>query len=149
MLSASMMSGYTVPNNTAAVATTNNTLLANKNDSRDTKSMRPPKVAAGARHAKRVSELPTTTTKNSKMNTPRDGSDANACTEVSTPERTKKVPNNESENAAIASNTVHALKLPRFSVTMSEWINAVATNQGMSDAFSTGSQNHHPPQPNS
>jgi hypothetical protein len=65
-------------------------------------------------------DAPTTTAKNTKINTPRLGSDANACTEVSTPERTKKVPSKDSENAAMASNTVHALKLPRFSVTINE-----------------------------
>ena len=80
---------------------------------------------------------------------PRVGSVANACTEDKTPERTKKVPSKLSENAAIASNTVQFLKLPRFSVTASEWISAVPTNQGMKDAFSTGSQNHQPPQPSS
>ena len=74
---------------------------------------------------------------------------ANECTEVSTPERTRKVPSSDSENARIASSTVHDLKLPRFSVTASEWISAVPTSQGMKEAFSTGSQNHQPPQPSS
>ena len=144
-----MMSGYTVPNNTAAVATTSITLLVSKNDSREIQSKRPPKDALGARHANKVNDAPTTKAKKIKMNTPRLGSDANACTDVNTPERTKNVPSSESENAAIANNTVHALKPPRFSVTINEWINAVAANQGMSDAFSTGSQNHQPPQPSS
>ena len=49
----------------------------------------------------------------------------------------------------IASSTVQLLKLPRFSVTASEWISAVPTSHGMNDAFSTGSQNHQPPQPSS
>ena len=83
------------------------------------------------------------------MKMPRVGSVANACTEVSTPERTRKVPSSESEKAEIASRTVQFLKLPRFSVTASEWISAVPTSQGMNEAFSTGSQNHQPPQPNS
>ena len=54
------------------------------------------------------------------MNTPRAGSVAKAWTEVSTPERTRKVPSRLSENAIMASNTVQLLKLPRFSVTASE-----------------------------
>jgi hypothetical protein len=74
---------------------------------------------------------------------------AKACTEVSTPERTRKVPSRESENAMIASSTVQFLNPPRFSVTASEWIRAVPTSQGMNEAFSTGSQNHQPPQPSS
>ena len=83
------------------------------------------------------------------MKRPRRGSVAKACTDDSTPERTRKVPSSDSENAMIASNTVHALKAPRFSVTASEWISAVPTSQGMNEAFSTGSQNHQPPQPSS
>ena len=82
--------------------------------------MRPPNVTRGARHANKVSELPTTTAKNTNIKTPRFGSDANACTEVNTPERTRNVPSKDNEKAAIANNTVHALKLPRFSVTINE-----------------------------
>ena len=83
------------------------------------------------------------------MNKPRRGSVANACTDVSTPERTRKVPSKDSENAMMASSTVQFLKLPRFSVTASEWISAVPTSHGMKEAFSTASQNHQPPQPSS
>ena len=54
------------------------------------------------------------------MKIPRFGSVANACTEVMTPERTKKVPNSEREKARIAKSAVHILKPPRFSVTASE-----------------------------
>ena len=74
---------------------------------------------------------------------------AKAWTEVSTPERTRKVPSSDSEKAPIASSTVQLLKLPRFSVTASECISAVPISQGMNEAFSTGSQNHQPPQPSS
>ena len=49
----------------------------------------------------------------------------------------------------MASSSVQLLKMPRFSVTLNEWISAVPTSQGMNEAFSTGSQNHQPPQPNS
>ena len=83
------------------------------------------------------------------MNRPRRGSVAKACTDDSTPERTRKVPSSDSENAMIASSTVQDLNAPRFSVTASEWISAVPTSHGMNDAFSTGSQNHQPPQPSS
>ncbi len=83
------------------------------------------------------------------MKTPRAGSVAKACTEVSTPERTRKVPSSDSEKVTIASKTVQTLKPPRFSVTASEWIKAVPSSHGMKDAFSTGSQNHQPPHPSS
>src|SRR5438093_11539151 len=81
------------------------------------------------------------------MKMPRRGSTAKACTEVSTPERTRKVPSSESPKAMSASSTVQLLKPPRFSVTASEWISTVPTSQGINDALSTGSQNHQPPQP--
>ena len=83
------------------------------------------------------------------MNTPREGSAANECTLVSTPERTRKVPSSDSAKAAIASSSVQLAKLPRFSVTACECSSAVPTSQGMKLAFSTGSQNHQPPQPSS
>ena len=83
------------------------------------------------------------------MKMPRRGSVAKAWTDVNTPERTRKVPSKDSEKAEMANNTVQFLKLPRFSVAASEWISAVPTSQGMNEAFSTGSQNHQPPQPNS
>ena len=54
------------------------------------------------------------------MKTPRVGSVAKACTEVSTPERTRKVPMSESEKARIASRMVHTLSASRFSITRAE-----------------------------
>ena len=77
-----------------------------------------------------ASEPPMTSARKARMNTPRRGSVANACTDVSTPERTRNVPSSDSENAQIASSTVHALKVPRFSVTASEWISAVPMQPG-------------------
>ena len=144
-----MISGYKVPNSTAAMATTNSTLLSSKNDSREPTTGWELLAHCGARQANKASDTPTTTDKNSKMKMPRPGSVAKACTEVNTPERTRKVPSKLSENPPMANSTVQALNCPRLSVTMSEWIKAVATSQGMSEAFSTGSQNHQPPQPNS
>ena len=83
------------------------------------------------------------------MNMPRAGSVANACTDTMMPERTRNVPSRLNENAAMASISVQLLNRPRFSATASEWISAVPTSHGMKDAFSTGSQNHQPPQPSS
>ncbi len=83
------------------------------------------------------------------MYRPRVGSLANECTETSTPERTMKVPTRLKEKAKMASSSVQLFKMPRYSVTLKEWTNAVPTSQGMKEAFSTGSQNHQPPQPSS
>ena len=149
MPSASSTSGYSVPSSTAAAATSSSTLLASSIDSRDTMSKAPPAPTFGARQANSSSEPPTTSARKPRMKMPRAGSVAKACTELSTPERTMKVPSSDSEKARIASSAVHILKPPRFSVTASEWISAVPTSQGMNEAFSTGSQNHQPPQPSS
>ncbi len=78
---------------------------------------------------------------------PRRGSTAKAWTEVSTPERTRNVPTSDSEKVMMASSTVQLLSASRFSTTIAECSSAVPASQGMSEAFSTGSQNHQPPQP--
>ena len=72
---------------------------------------------------------------------PRLGSFAKVWTEVSTPDRTRKVPISESEKARIASRMVQTLSAPRFSITTAEWRSAVPASHGISEAFSTGSQN--------
>ena len=81
------------------------------------------------------------------MNTPRIGSEAKACTEVNTPERTRNVPTRLSEKAMIAKRIVQVFSASRFSTTTAECNSAVPTSHGMKEAFSTGSQNHQPPQP--
>ena len=134
---------------TDAHATTSRILLVSRKDSLETRSNLPPKPTFGARQANNANEPPMTITRKASMNTPRAGSVAKAWTDVMTPERTRKVPSRDRENARIARITVQLLKLPRFSVTANECINAVPTSQGMNDAFSTGSQNHQPPQPSS
>ena len=53
------------------------------------------------------------------MNSPRAGSLANACTDTSTPERTRKVPSRLKPKAAIANNSVVLPNNPRRSVTAS------------------------------
>src|SRR5450830_871896 len=148
-LRASSTNGYKVPSRIIEAATTSTRLLPSSRVSRDHRLKPTWLFTTGARRANRVSEPPTTNSRKIRINTPRAGSEAKACTEVSTPERTRKVPSRLRENAAIARSTVQLLNTPRFSVTAREWISAVPTNQGMNEAFSTGSQNHQPPQPSS
>ena len=83
----------------------------------------------------------------SRIKTPRSGSLAKACTDDSTPERTRNVPIRLSEKAAMARSNVQLRNAPVRSVASAECSSAVATSHGMSDAFSTGSQNQKPPQP--
>ena len=147
--SASITSGYRVPRNTVPAAAASRTLFARSRLSRDTGSNAPPRPMRAVRQAYRTSAPPIKTVNNMRMKIPRFGSTAKACTEVSTPERTRKVPSRLSAKATIASSTVQLRKAPRFSVTASEWMSAVPTSHGMKEAFSTGSQNHQPPQPSS
>ena len=117
---ASIKSGYRVPRIIEPAATASNTLFTSNKDSRESKSNRPPSPTFGARRANKNKEVPTTTVKSSRMNTPRRGSVAKACTDVSTPERTRNAPNKDKEKVLMASNTVQLLKPPRFSVTANE-----------------------------
>ena len=65
------------------------------------------------------------------------------------PERTRKVPTIDIEKATTASIIVQMRRPPRAASTATEWSKAVAASHGISEAFSTGSQNHQPPQPSS
>ena len=56
------------------------------------------------------------------------------------PERTRNVPSSASTNVAQTSDMFQIRSIPRFSCTMIECRNAVPTSQGISEAFSTGSQ---------
>ena len=72
-------------------------------------------------------------TSSARMKTPRPGSVANACTEVSTPERTRKVPIRLSEKVRMASRIVQVLSASRRSTTIAECSSAVPTSHGMND----------------
>ena len=80
---------------------------------------------------------------------PRAGSTAKECTDVRTPDRTRNVPIRLSAKVTIASRIVQTFSASRFSITTAECSSAVPASQGMKEAFSTGSQNHQPPQPSS
>ena len=141
--------GYKVPNRTVAVAVASNKLFRTKAPSRLIGANTPPDFNAGARTAYRISEPPITSTKNPRIKYPRSGSVAKACTDVRMPDRTIKVPNRLREKVKIASKMVHDFKVSRRSTTMAECSKAVPASHGMNEAFSTGSQNQNPPQPNS
>ena len=83
------------------------------------------------------------------MKVPRWGSTAKAWTQVRMPERTRKVPTIDIEKATTASIIVQPRRPPRVASTLTECSKAVAASHGISEAFSTGSQNHQPPQPSS
>ena len=60
--------------------------------------------------------------------------------ELTTPERVRKVPKRERQNASATRTTFQTFSIPRFSWIITEWRNAVAARNGISAAFSTGSQ---------
>ena len=60
--------------------------------------------------------------------------------ELTMPERVRNVPKSESENASSTSRWFQTRSIPRFSWIITECRNAVAASQGISAAFSTGSQ---------
>src|SRR6201984_3807190 len=72
---------------------------------------------------------------------------ANACTELTTPERVSSVPRMQSMNVVNTSHTFQTFIIPRFSCFTNEWRNAVPVIHGSSDAFSTGSHAQYTPHP--
>ena len=83
------------------------------------------------------------------IKTPLVGSVAKACTDVMIPDLTKNVPIKLKLKLKKAKRTVHFFSVFLFSKTNVECNNAVAQSHGISEAFSTGSQNQNPPQPSS
>ena len=106
-------------------------------------------VILGAFRANNKRAPPTANKSIVSIKMPRSGSEAKACTEVKTPDRTRKVPSRHKKNVKIANNNAQILSVLRFSITITECNKAVPNSQGIKLAFSTGSQNHQPPQPNS
>src|SRR5882757_3442515 len=103
---ASMNKGYKVPIRIKLAAANSSTLLNIKNDSRETIAKPASERSRGARQAYKLKAPPIQITKNARMNNPRLGSLAKACTDTSTPERTRKVPSKDNEKAKMASSTV-------------------------------------------
>jgi len=147
--SISATKGQIVPMNTTKQLTASKMLFSTKALSRLTVPKTPLAAKTRARAAYNVSEPPTKNARIIRMNTPRSGSLAKACTDVSRPERTMNVPKSENPKAKIANRIVQLFNASRFSTTMAECSKAAAISHGMKEAFSTGSQNQKPPQPSS
>ncbi|MNL20509.1 hypothetical protein D3C87_1417590 [compost metagenome] len=109
----------------------------------------PPCRNAGERIANNRKAPPIRTARMVRMTSPRVGSLAKVWTDVRMPERTRNVPSRDSEKVMMDRKIVQILRALRFSITSAECSSAVPASQGMKLAFSTGSQNHQPPQPSS
>ena len=138
-----------MPTSTAAQAVARKRLFRISEPSRLIGANRPPALSAEARSAKSVKAPPMKAASSARMTSPRVGSEAKVWTEVRMPERTRKVPSRLSEKVMMARKIVQILSALRFSITSAECSSAVPASQGMKEAFSTGSQNHQPPQPSS
>ena len=136
-----------MPKKTTVTAKHRSTLLSSSAVSRLTGSNSAPPSSFGARQANRGSAPPMATPSIRRMTSPRSGALAKACTDASTPERTRNVPIRLNEKAAMASSSDQVRNAPVRSVASAECSSAVATSQGIRAAFSTGSQNQKPPQP--
>src|ERR1700735_4413467 len=132
---------------TVAHAVVSKRLLTTSAPSREMGANSPPCLSMGARQAKSANEPQMNIARIARMKTPRRGSLAKACTEVSTPERTRKVPSSEKEKARMARKIVQIWGAPAVSIPAPEGTKAVPASHGMREVFSTGSQNQKPPQP--
>ena len=112
--------GQNVPTKTTNADTTSNALFIISADSRLTKPKAPFGTSIAERYAKSANPPPENAKRIARMNTPRAGSLANACTDVMIPDRTRKVPIIEKVNASKASRIVQFFRLSRFSVTIDE-----------------------------
>src|SRR6202046_2130381 len=72
---------------------------------------------------------------------------ANACTELTSPDRVSSVPRIVSINVEKMSHTFQLFIIPRFSCIITECRNAVPVSHGIRLAFSTGSHPQYPPHP--
>ncbi len=95
-----------MPNSTMAVAITRMILLIISAVSRLMKPASERVLNVGPRHANSSKGRPVATSRIHRIKTPRDGSDAKLCTEVSRPDLTMNVPTSDSEKARMASNMV-------------------------------------------
>ena len=75
------------------------------------------------------------------------GDCAKAWTELIMPDRVSSVPRIVSMKVEKMSHTFQDFIMPRFSCIITECRKAVPVSQGISEAFSTGSQPQYPPQP--
>ena len=98
---------------------------------------------------KRMKEKPVMTRKSINIKIPLDESVAKEWTLVSIPDRTRNVPKTLNEKHKIERKIIHLFKSCSCWVIISECTKARPAIHGIKETFSTGSQNHHPPQPSS
>jgi hypothetical protein len=139
-VTASEMSGKNVPQKITKHIAISRMFCSRKAASRDSsESILCSDLSASRRHRIRPIELTIITTISAR-NGPPSVEAPKAWIESRIPERTRNVPMIASVPVASTREAFHTFSIPRFSWIMIEWMNAVPVSQGISDAFSTGSQ---------
>src|SRR4051812_35562866 len=135
----SLKMGNTVPHSTAKHDASSSRLLNRKLDSRDTNDSSRCSLRKCERFfTKKNRHTANVIAMNAMNHVPMDDC-ANACTELTTPDRVRNVPKIASRNVEKISHMFHIFSMPRFSCIITECRNAVPVSHGISDAFSTGS----------
>ena len=145
----SRIKGYVTPKKIEKIAVNIKILFIDKNDSLEPVTINFDDCIFGSLYANIPREIRVIKPENPNRYKPRCGSFANECTEIRIPDLTKKVPSKLNEKAIIESKIVQFLNIDFCSHVINECIKAVVMSHGINDAFSTGSQNHQPPQPSS
>ena len=138
-----------MPNNIANVVIVKNKLFISNINSLEVTEYFLYKINFGDLEKYNIKDEPIINVKNINIYNPLSGSFANACTETNIPDLTRKVPSKLNEKVNIDKSILQLINIPLFSDTINECKSAVIASQGINEAFSTGSQNHHPPQPSS
>ena len=136
----SEISGKKVPQKITSARPTSSTLLTRKIDSRESsESIR----RSGFRSSRRVTISTVAPIAVKAIRTSRGPPTVeapNAWIDCRTPDRTRNVPSRQRQKVAEIRLTFQTFSMPRFSCTITECRKPVPTSQGISAAFSTGSQ---------
>ena len=133
------MSGKNVPHQMTRHSSTSTRLLSRNTPRASSESSRFSERSSAAREATRAIEPAIIAAISTRNGTPSVEA-PKAWIDSRIPERTRNVPRMASTPVASTSETFQVFSIPRFSWIITECRNAVPVSQGISDAFSTGSQ---------
>ncbi len=136
----SLRTGKSVPQSTVKQEASRMRLLKRKLDSRETRDSSLFSDLRWSFCLKKVKRQTQKTRSKKAVNQSPMELCAKAWTELTRPERVRRVPRTESRKVAKMSQTFQTFIMPRFSCIMTECRKAVPASQGMRLAFSTGSQ---------
>ena len=149
-VSPSVSSGNMVPQITAKVTPRRTRLFRRNADSRESKDSNCRSLLrSGSRQIMRISANAPVTPMHPRKIHAIVRFCANEWTDSISPDRVRNVAKIVMRKVTTTSPMFHTFSIPRLFWIITECRKAVATSQGRSDAFSTGSQNQKPPHPSS